>query len=136
MAHFAKLDSNNVVTQVIVVANEDTSDVNGVEDEAIGIAFLQGLFGENTIWKQTSYNSNIRGRYAGPGFTYDSVDDVFVPPAPYSNWILNSSTHEWEAPITMPPLTSDMETNGQTWVWDEASGNWTESDPAVSPPSE
>ena len=136
MAHFAKLDSNNVVTQVIVVANEDTSDVNGVEDEAIGIAFLKGLFGENTIWKQTSYNSNIRERYAGPGFTYDSVDDVFIAPAPYSNWILNSSTHEWEAPITMPTVTSDMETNGQTWVWDEESGNWTESDPVVSPPSE
>ena len=63
MAHFAQLDSNNVVTQVIVVSNDDTSDSNGVETESIGVAFCQKLLGADTNWKQTSYNGNMRGNY-------------------------------------------------------------------------
>lgn len=77
MAHFAQLDENNVVTQVIVVANAELMD-NGVESEAKGAAFCQSLFGGN--WKQTSYNGNIRKNYAGIGFTYDSDRDAFIPP--------------------------------------------------------
>ena len=65
MAHFAQLDSNNVVTQVIVVSNDDTSDSNGIETESIGVAFCQKLLGSDTNWKQTSYNGNSRGNYAG-----------------------------------------------------------------------
>ena len=72
MAHFAQLDSNNVVTQVIVVGNDDTSDSNGVEVESIGVAFCQKLLGASTNWKQTSYNGNMRGNYAGIGYTYMS----------------------------------------------------------------
>ena len=72
MAHFAQLDSDNVVTQVIVVSNDDTSDSNGVEVESIGVAFCQKLLGAETNWKQTSYNSNMRGNYAGIGMTYMS----------------------------------------------------------------
>ena len=72
MAHFAQLDSNNVVTQVIVVSNDDTSDSNGVETESIGVAFCQKLLGAETNWKQTSYNGNMRGNYAGIGYTYMS----------------------------------------------------------------
>ena len=68
MAHFAQLDSNNVVTQVIVVSNDDTSDNNGTEVESIGVAFCQKLLGAETNWKQTSYNSNMRGNYAGIGY--------------------------------------------------------------------
>jgi hypothetical protein len=77
MAHFAQRDENNVVTQVIVVANAELMD-NGVESEAKGIAFCQSLFGGN--WKQTSYNSNIRKNYAGIGYTYDVDRDAFIAP--------------------------------------------------------
>ena len=79
MAHFAQLDENNIVLQVIVVHNNELLD-NGVESEAKGIAFCQSLFGANTIWKQTSYNANFRGTYAGIGYTYDPINDVFVKP--------------------------------------------------------
>lgn len=79
MAHFAQLDENNVVTQVIVVSNDELMD-NGVESEAKGIAFCQSLFGADTRWVQTSYNAKFRGVYAGIGFTYDAGKDVFVAP--------------------------------------------------------
>lgn len=82
MAHFAELDENNVVVRVIVVNNKDTSDENGVEKEEIGVAFCKSLFGEDTKWVQTSYNGNIRGRYAGIGDTYDAKSDTFVCPEP------------------------------------------------------
>lgn len=74
MAHFAQLNENNIVTQVIVVNNDELLE-NGIESEAKGIAFCQSLFGGN--WIQTSYNSNIRGKYAGIGMIYDPVEDVF-----------------------------------------------------------
>jgi hypothetical protein len=80
MAHFAELDSNNVVLRVIVVDNKDTSDANGVEKEYIGAAFCERVLGGT--WKQTSYNGNFRGKYAGIGDTYDAANDVFVAPAP------------------------------------------------------
>jgi len=100
MAHFAKLDDNNVVTQVIVVANKDTADANGVEKEHIGAAFCERLFGGT--WKQTSYNGNTRKRYAGIGFTYNEDLDAFVPPKPYPSWVLNEETANWDAPVAMP----------------------------------
>jgi len=78
VAHFAELDGNNVVTRVIVVDNKDTSNENGNEVEAIGIAFCQNLLGGN--WIQTSYNANFRGKYAGIGDTYDPIKDEFVSP--------------------------------------------------------
>ena len=70
MAHFAKLDANNVVEQVIVVSNDDIKDNSGTEVESIGVAFCQKLLGASTNWKQTSYNNNFRGNYAGIGMTY------------------------------------------------------------------
>jgi len=79
MAHFAQLDENNVVTQVIVVHNNELLD-NGVESEAKGIAFCQSLFGAETRWVQTSYNGNFRGCYAGIGYTYDAQANEFVAP--------------------------------------------------------
>lgn len=82
MAHFAELDSNNTVLRVLVVSNDDITDENGQEQEALGIALLRSLFGADTQWVQTSYNSNFRGTYAGIGFTYDEEDDVFAPPQP------------------------------------------------------
>ena len=80
MAHFAQLDNNNVVLQVIVVHNNDCLDENGNESEAVGIAFCQSLF-PGTHWRQTSYNGNMRGMYAGIRYTYDPTLDVFVPPS-------------------------------------------------------
>jgi len=77
MAHFAELNENNVVTQVIVVNNDELLD-NGVESEAKGVAFCQSLLGGN--WVQTSYNANFRGKYAGIGDTYDG--EKFVAPEP------------------------------------------------------
>lgn len=79
MAHFAQLNNNNVVLQVIVVHNNDCLDENGNESEAVGIAFCQNLLGGN--WRQTSYNGNMRGMYAGVGYTYDPINDIFVPPS-------------------------------------------------------
>jgi hypothetical protein len=76
MAHFAKLDENNVVLQVIVVHNNEMLDSTGVEQEALGQAFCTNLLGGN--WKQTSYNGNIRKNYAGVGFTYNPMLDEFI----------------------------------------------------------
>lgn len=78
MAHFAEIDSNNVVLRVVVVDNKDTADANGVEKEHIGAAYLERLLGGT--WKQTSYNGNMRGKYAGIGDVYDPVKDEFVTP--------------------------------------------------------
>jgi hypothetical protein len=80
MAHFAELDENNVVLRVIVVSNDDIRNTDGIEEEAIGVNFCKSLFGQDTRWVQTSYNGTIRGVYAGIGYTYDEVSDIFVPP--------------------------------------------------------
>jgi hypothetical protein len=122
MAHFAQLDSNNVVMQVIVVGNSDTADVNGVEKEHIGAAFCERLFGGN--WKQTSYNGSIRKNYAGVGFTYNAGLDAFVPPKPYASWVLNNDTAQWNAPTPMP-------TDDKKYSWDEATTSWVEMAEAV-----
>ena len=92
MAHFAELDANNVVLRVIVIDTKDNSDANGVEKEHIGAAFCERLFAGT--WKQTSYNHNFRKRYAGIGFTYNEKLDAFIPPKPYSSWVLNEETAE------------------------------------------
>lgn len=113
MAHFAKLDENNVVTEVIVVGNKDTSDANGVEKEYIGAAFCERLFGGT--WKQTSYNGNIRKNYAGIGYTYQADIDAFVPPKPYASWTLDANA-KWQPPVAMP-------TDGM-YSWDEATQSW------------
>ena len=119
MAHFAQLDENNVVTQVIVVSNSDTSDSNGVESEGIGVAFCQKLMGANTNWKQTSYNSNMRVRYAGIGYSYNAELDAFVPPQPYASWTLDNATADWDAPVTQPTLTDEQIAAGSLYNWDE-----------------
>jgi len=118
MAHFAQLDDNNVVTQVIVVDNSELLDSNGVEQESIGITFCTNLFGEDTIWKQTSYNGNIRKNYAGSGFTYDSNRDAFIPLQPYASWVLNEDTCQWEAPVPYPQDGNKYTWNEQTQTWD------------------
>jgi len=121
MAHFAQLDSNNVVTQVIVVSNDDTSDSNGVESESIGVAFCQKLLGADTNWKQTSYNNNMRVRYAGIGYSYNASLDAFVPPQPHASWTLNNATANWVSPLgAAPALTDDQIAAGSRYTWDES----------------
>jgi hypothetical protein len=96
LAHYAKLDENNVVIQVIVVDNKDTADANGVEKEYIGAAFCERLLGGT--WKQTSYNGNFRKNYAGLGYTYDAARDAFIPPKPSDDATLDEATCQWIVP--------------------------------------
>jgi len=117
MAHFAQLNAENLVTQVIVVANQDTADQNGVENEAIGIEFCTNLLGGK--WVQTSYNGNIRKNYAGVGYKYDATLDAFVPPQPFASWTLNNETAQWEAPTPYPQ-------DDKRYTWNEATTSWVE----------
>ena len=121
MAHFAQLDENNVVTNVIVVSNDDTSDNNGVESEGIGVAFCQQLLGADTNWKQTSYNGNMRVRYAGIGYSYNESLNAFVPPQPYASWTLDNGTADWVSPLgAAPALTAEQEAARSYYTWDES----------------
>ncbi len=117
MAHFAQLNEDNLVTQVIVVANEDTADQDGVENEAIGAAFCNNLLGGR--WVQTSYNANIRKNYAGIGYKYDATLDAFIPPQPFASWTLNEETAQWEAPTPYPD-------DEKRYTWDEETTSWVE----------
>jgi hypothetical protein len=96
MAHFAELDSNNIVTRVIVVSNNDILDADGNESEQIGKQFCS-QFGDGA-WVQTSYNGNFRKNYAGIGDSYDYVRDAFISPQPAPDWVFNEETCRWEKP--------------------------------------
>jgi hypothetical protein len=98
MAHFAQIDTNNVVLQIITVSNNELIDSDGKESEAKGVAFCQSLFGPDTRWVQTSYNANFRKNYAAIGGTYSSEHDGFVPPRPPypGSLVINSNTCLWE----------------------------------------
>ena len=128
MAHFAKLDENNIVTQVIVVSNDDCTDPHtGEEDEVLGIAFCKKLLGGN--WKQTSYNNNMRGNYAGIGYKFHSgvatlgvgSTDVFLPAQPHASWTISTTAAEWVSPLgAAPALTDDEIAAGKYYAWDES----------------
>ena len=116
MAHFAELDENNTVLQVIVVHNNELLDTSGNESEAKGVEFCSTLFG-HTNWVQTSYNSNIRKQFAGTGYTYDSDKDIFVAPQPYPSWSLDDNS-DWQAPTPMPEDDNMYSWNEDTQSWD------------------
>ena len=116
MAHFAKIGLNNIVTDVLVVANRDTMNSQGNEQESIGIEFLKTLTGHET-WIQTSYNGNIRKNYASIGYTYDSQRDAFIPPKPFESWVLNETTCQWNAPTPRP-------NDDKKYVWNESTTSW------------
>ena len=126
MASFAKIGLNNKVIEVLSVVNEVLHDSNGVEQEAIGIDFLTKLTGY-PVWKQTSYNTHsgvhnnggtpLRKNHAGIGYTYDEDRDAFIPKKPFNSWILNESTCQWEAPISMP-------NDGNKYFWNESTLTW------------
>lgn len=117
MAHFAQLNLNNLVTQVIVVNNETVHNLPFPESEPVGVEFCKSLFGYNTNWKQTSFNSSFRKNYAGIGYTYDPSLDAFVAPQPYPSWSLNTETVMWEAPTPYPD-------DGKVYEWNEDSLSW------------
>jgi hypothetical protein len=105
MAHFARIDENNIVQEVLVVDNS-------VEHR--GEDFLANELGLGGRWIQTSYNHNFRKQYAGYGYYYDEIKDVFIKPQPYPSWILDEN-NDWKAPIVRPDDFSD---------WDEESLSW------------
>ena len=116
MAHFAKLNSENIVERVEVVSNEVAT------TEQAGVTFLQSLYGADTIWKQTSYNTSagvhseggtaFRKNFASVDDVYDSTRDAFISPQPYASWTLNETTCKWEAPLSIP---SDADTVCYQW---------------------
>jgi len=110
MAHYAFLNENNVVTEVITGIDENEL-IEGLDTET-----WYGNFRGQTC-KRTSYNNNIRKQYAGIGYTYDAVNDVFILPQPYPSWSLDNN-FDWQAPTPMP-------TEG-VWIWDEDNLSWTE----------
>ena len=126
MASFAKIGLNGKVIEIQSVVNEVLHDANGVEQEINGIDFLTKLTGWS-IWKQTSYNTTggehtdggtpLRKNHAGIGYTYDEDRDAFIPPKPFSSWILNETTCLWEAPVAYP-------TDGQNYTWNETNQTW------------
>jgi hypothetical protein len=114
MAHYAFLNKDNIVTEVIVGADE-TELIEGLEPETWYSKF------RGQTCKRTSYNGNIRKNYAGIGFTYDSERDAFIAPKPFQSWQLNEETCRWEAPIDYP-------SDGFTYFWNEAELDWELSD--------
>jgi hypothetical protein len=113
MAHYAFLDNDNIVTEVIVGIDE-TELIEGLDSET-----WYGNF-RGQVCKRTSYNSSIRYNFAGIGHSYDPIDDAFIAPKPYPSWILNSKK-QWEPPIAYP-------TDGKLYGWNEEAGEWHEAE--------
>jgi len=124
MAHFAKLGTGNIVERVEVVSNDIAT------TEQAGVDFLNNLYKSRDVWKQTSYNNNIRKNFAGIGFTYDQTRDAFIPPKPYPSWILNENTCRWKAPVDYPETYTQNLTDEQgnpakdRYYWNENKVNW------------
>jgi len=126
MAHFAQLDENNKVIQVLVVNDDYLKDENGNEVEELGKSHMESVHGGK--WVQTSYNGNIRVRYAGIGYTYDETLDAFLAPKPYESWVLNETTAFWEAPVPEPTDAPE----GSYYQWNERLVDWE----LITPPTE
>ena len=108
MSHFAKIDKNNIVTEVIVA-----------EQDFINT----GKVGDSFLWIQTSYNSNFRGKFAEIGSKYDKANDIFISIQPYPSWTLNGDNN-WRAPTEKPSITKDDILNGNEYTWNEDNGTW------------
>ena len=131
MAHFAKIDDNNIVVQVVVVSNDTAT------DEQAGITFLQNLYNDTATWKQTSYNTfqnthrlgetAFRGNYAGNGYIWDADNNIFLTPKPFTSWTKHTSSATWRSPLgNAPDLTEEQvsqnNANSHRWIY-----NWNES---------
>jgi hypothetical protein len=114
MAHFAKLGVGNIVEQVIVISNDVAT------TEQAGVDFINKIYNTRDVWKQTSYNNNIRKNFAGIGYQYDQTRDAFIAPKPYTSWILNEQTCNWESPVAKP---SDASFD-KRYTWNETNLNW------------
>ena len=147
MAHFAQLNENNMVTQVIVVSNDDCLDSDGNESEAVGVAFLKNMFGSDTIWKQASYNTvagkhysyndkdepvadggvGFRKNYPGIGMFYNEDIDAFIRPQPYPSWTLDATTGMWKPPVAHPNDSANEDTyTNKRYNWNESTRTWDE----------
>ena len=118
MATFAKIGLNSKVIESLSVHNDVLKDANGMEQEALGIDFLTKLTGW-AIWRQSSYNNNMRKNHAGIGFSYDEERDAFIPPKPYPSWLLDEDTCLWDSPTPYPDDGNRYEWNESTKAWDE-----------------
>jgi hypothetical protein len=118
MAHFAQIDENNIVQQIIVVSNENCGNLDFPESELIGQGFINSI-GLEGNWKQTSYNATFRKRYAGLDDVYDESRDAFLPIKPFPSWVLNEETCLWNSPIPIPNQES-------MFAWDEENLRWNE----------
>lgn len=124
MAHFAKLDANNKVIEIIVVNNEVIYNLPFPESESIGIEFCKSLYGQDTVWKQTSFNSNFRQSYATIGGLYLEEYDCFVSPKPYPSWIYDVNTLMWIPPTPMPSIPEGANPITTFFTWDENTTSW------------
>lgn len=129
MAHFAQINEEGIVQRVIVVSDSDTADSNGNEVESIGAEFCKELLGGE--WIQTSYNNNMRVRFAGIGCFYDMARNAFIRIKPYPSWELDESSVDWVPPVPMP-----TGGNGEFYSWDEESLSWVEQEDAPPPRDE
>lgn len=118
MAHFARLDENNIVIDIQVINNQDILDESMNESESIGIALCEKIFNGGT-WVQTSYNDNFRKNYAGIGFYYDPIRDAFIPPQvpEFPSFVLDEETCRWVPPVQRP---------GDNYIWNESLVQWEE----------
>ena len=125
MAHYALIDSNNIVVNVITGVDENIiqTDLDGTQvggsSEAWEEFYGSRPWFEGLYCKRTSYNGNIRKNYAGIGYTYDAGRDAFIPPKPFESWVLNEDTCRWDAPTPYP-------TDGKFYRWDEPTLSWVE----------
>ena len=130
-AYFAELNSNNIVTQVIVISDTDMMSSPGVTSEAQGIAFCKNLTNSDNEWKQTSYDCEFRGHYAGIGHTYltgvktlgVASTDIFIVQQPFPSWTIDEDDPRWYSPITEPTLTASEVIANKEYVWNEDAYN-------------
>lgn len=130
MAHFAEIDSNNIVLRVVVIDNNDVN-ANGGDESLTAAKAVEKIvpFSSGVKWVQTSYNNNFRCRMAGIDYVYNEEFNVFIHPKPFPSWILNNTTWIWEAPISKP-TTYINNPEGQNppiedlYDWDELTQSW------------
>tara|TARA_R110000751_G_scaffold233485_2_gene334321 strand:+ start:327 stop:704 length:378 start_codon:yes stop_codon:yes gene_type:complete len=123
MAHFATLNESNIITNVEVIVNDVILDGDGVEQEQLGKDFLTNLYGAGN-YVQTSYNGTFRKQFAGRGFTYDVVKDIFISIQPFSSWSLDGND-DWQSPVSKPDDDKDYYWNEDAYQADNSTG-WVE----------
>ena len=136
MAYFAELDSNNVVLRTILINNDVINNANELDGEAEGIAHCKEMFGQDTIWKQTSVNTRygihfdqyhnpddkpaIRGNFAVEGMIYDETLDAFYfKDSPYPSWVFDDKAFAWKAPVERPNYDTFHKWNEKQGVWED-----------------